>query len=463
MYNKTVNFVNKLEVVMFKRKFYEKMLEWKNNSNGKTAFMIEGARRIGKSTIAIEFAQKEYDDYLFLDFAIESNDVKNLFEKYMGNIDNFFRYLFILKNKELKENSVIIFDEVQMFPLARQSIKYLVQDGRFHYIETGSLISVKKKSKEILIPSEEQREKMFPMDFEEFLWATGDTQTAKLIYESFENKNPLPDAIHRKIMEKFRTYMVIGGMPQAVNSFIEGESFKQIDLIKKSILNLYEEDLEKHDEEFTDRASLIFNTIPEQLSNHNSIFKFSKINKNARYKNYVSSVKFINDSMIGNFCQNVTDPEITLDLFAQSEKFKLYLGDTGLLVTQILNNSTSTDENIYKSIIFGKLGTNLGMIFENIVAQMLRVKGYKLFFHEFMYKNENSKSEKKYEIDFLIIKNKKICPIEVKSSSYKKHESFDNFYKKYKIKNNEKYIIYTKNLNQEDGITYLPIYMTMCL
>lgn len=450
--------------MIFKRKIYEKMLEWKEISNGQSALLIEGARRIGKSTVVEEFAKKEYEDYIILDFAKESKDIKQNFEDNIGNLDAFFRNLFLLKGKVIPEKkSVIIFDEVQLYPLARQAIKYLVADGRYDYIETGSLISIKKNVKNILIPSEEYRIKMYPMDFEEFLWAKGDNVTMMAIQDAYTKRKALGDSIHRRIMQIFRTYMVVGGMPQAVKAFVDGKSYKEIDFVKRNILSLYEEDLKKYDEDNREKASVIFKTIPEQLSNHNSHFKFSMVDKNARYKNYVDAVSFVSESMMGNECIHVTVPEVSMEAYADRSNFKLYMGDTGLLVTQIMKNSDETAEDIYKSIIFDKLGINQGMIIENMVAQMLRAKGYDLYFHEFMECAPDATKEKKYEIDFLIVKKRKICPIEVKSSSYKSHKSFDLFAKKYPIKLEDKYIIYIKDLQFEDGILYLPIYMTCCL
>ncbi|MEE1213028.1 MAG: ATP-binding protein [Treponema sp.] len=449
--------------ITFKRKFYDEMLDWKNTSAGSSALMIDGARRIGKSTIAETFAKNEYDDYLIIDFVTASKEIKENFDN-IGKLDTFFRNLFIFAGKELKSNnSVIIFDEVQKFPKAREAIKYLVKDGRYHYIETGSLISIKKKSQEIVIPSEEDKRKMYPMDFEEFLWATGDTVTAPFIKECFEKRIPVGDKIHRKIMTTFRTYFAVGGMPQAVSAFVEGKTYKQIDAIKRNILSLYEEDLKKYDDENNEKTSAIFKSIPEQLTNRNSKFKFSVLDENARYRNYTYSVKCIDESMIGNYCRNVTNPQITLDLFAESDNFKLFLGDTGLLISQILKTSNTVEEELYKKIIAEHLGANLGMIFENMVAQMLRARGYELFFHEYFYTPEETKTEKRFEVDFLIVKDRNLCPIEVKSSTYKTHESFDYFVKKYNLKKHERFIIYTKDLNRDDDVTFIPIYMTMCL
>lgn len=447
----------------FERKIYNQLLDWKEKSNGKSAILIEGARRVGKSTVAEEFAKNEYDDYILLDFSKETKDVRKNFEDNIGDLDTFFRNLFILKGKELpKRKSVIILDEVQLFPIARQAIKPLVADGRYDYIETGSLISIKKNVKNILIPSEEERLKMYPMDFEEFLWAKGNTITMTAIRESFEKRRPLGDAVHRKIMQMFREYIAVGGMPQAVQTYINGESYSSIDRVKQGILALYEEDLKKYDVEEKEKASLIFKTIPKQLSDHEMHFTFSEINTNARYINYVESVEFVSEAMIGNLCVNVTAPDLLMDLYADRSNFKLYMGDTGLLVSQMIREGDET-EAIYKALIYDKLSSNLGMVFENVVAQMLNASGKPLYFHEYKYQPENATKEKKYEIDFLTVKNKKICPIEVKSSGYSSHKSFDYFIKKYPIKVEDRYIIYTKDLKLEDGITYIPAYMTMCI
>ena len=450
--------------MIFKRKIYEKLLEWKELSAGASAVLLEGARRIGKSTIVEEFAKREYDDYMILDFVKENQDVRNNFLENMDDLDSFFRNLFLLKGKSLQgKNCVIIFDEIQLFPQARQAIKYLVADGRYAYIETGSLITIRKNVKDILIPSEEYRLKMYPMDFEEYLWALNDTVTIPAVKNAFAKRKPLGDAIHRKIMKNFRTYMAVGGMPQAVDAFVNGKTFAQIDFVKRNILALYEEDLAKYDEENRDKASVVFKTIPEQLENKNSHFKFSMVEKNARYRNYVDAVSFISESMIGNECIHVTKPETALELFADRSNFKLYMGDTGLLVWQMVRNQDDTFVYLYKALILGKLGINQGMILENVVAQMLRASGHALYFHEYLYMPEGNTAEKKYEIDFMTVKKKKICPIEVKSSNYTSHKSFDYLIKKYQLKMEDRYIIYTKDLKYQDGITYIPVYMTMMI
>lgn len=444
----------------FRRKIYDQLLEWKETSHGRSAILIEGARRVGKSTIAEAFARNEYDDYLLLDFALETRDIKQNFEDNIGDLDSFFRNLFIIKGKELpKRRSVIIFDEVQLFPVARQAIKYLVADGRYDYIETGSLISIKKNVKNILIPSEEEKLNLFPMDFEEFLWAKGNTVTMPAVRSAFEERKPLGDAVHRKIMQLFREYIAVGGMPQAVAAYVNGDSYSEIDRVKQGILSLYEDDLKKYDSEEREKASLIFKTIPKQLSDHEMHFTFSEINANARYINYVESVEFVAESMMGNLCANVTMPDVLLEFYADRSNFKLYMGDTGLLVTQLIREGEET-EGIYRALIYDKLSSNLGMIFENVVAQMLRSSGRELFFHEYRYVPDGTEKEKKYEIDFILVRNKKVCPIEVKSSGYSSHKSFDYFIEKYPIKVQDRYIIYTKDLKYSDGITYIPAYMT---
>lgn len=447
---------------MFKRKVYQYLKTWKVESAGTSAVMIEGARRVGKSTVAEEFARSEYDDYILIDFSIAEKAIKDNFDN-IANIDTFFRNLFILTGKTLtKRKCVIIFDEVQFFPKARQSIKQLVKDGRFDFIETGSLISIKKNVKDILLPSEEECIRMYPMDFEEFLWAIGNNAIIDNIRDAFEKRRPLGDVIHRKILKEFRVYMAVGGMPQAIAAYAEGQSYMQIDRVKRGILRLYINDLKKHDTECSDRAETVFKSIPEQLMNHNSVFRLSVVYENARTRNCRNAIDFLNESMIVNNCVNVTKPEATLEMYADRTKFKMYMGDTGLLITHILNNGGDIDK-MYRSLIIDDLGINQGMIFENMVAQMLRANGHELYFHEFEYSSVDNKSSKKYEVDFLTVKGKLLSPIEVKSSGYKSHKSFDYFKEKYQIKMNDRYIVYTKDLIFEDGVLYIPVYMTIFL
>lgn len=447
---------------MFKRKVYDFLKKWKLESEGTTAVMIEGARRIGKSTVAEEFAKREYKGYILVDFSTAEKAIRDNFDN-IADLDTFFRNLFLLTGRKLEpRNGVIIFDEVQLFPKARQAIKHLVKDGRYDYIETGSLISINKNVRDILIPSEEECIKMYPMDFEEFLWATGNDIMMDAIRDAFEKRKPLGDDIHRKIMQKFRAYMAVGGMPQAVEAFVDGKSYKQIDRVKKNILRLYMNDLKKHDSEDSDRAEVIFKSLPEQLANHNSVFRLAGVDPGARSRNCANAIEFLDESMIVNNCVNVTKPEIALELYADRTKFKMYMGDTGLLVTYILDNGGDVNQ-MYRSLIINDLGINEGMIFENMVAQMLRTNGHQLFFHEFEYCPEGNAASKSYEVDFLLVRGKRLAPIEVKSSGYKSHKSFDYFKEKYQVKMNDRYIIYTKDLVFEDGVLFMPIYMTCCL
>lgn len=448
---------------MFKRKVYDQLLEWKQISGGKTAILVEGARRIGKSTVVEEFAKNEYEDYILIDFSISNNDIIDNFDN-INDLDTFFRNLFLYAEKNLTpRKSLIIFDEVQFFPRARQAIKHLVKDGRYDYIETGSLISIYKNVKDILIPSEEESIKMYPMDFEEFLWANNNFVYADAIRESFEKKQPLGDSINNTIMKTFRTYMAVGGMPQAVEAYVNGLDYLSIDKIKQSILKLYFNDLNKFDEEENGKARSVLKSLPSALSNHNSVFKLSNINKKARTRDYKSTFDFLDESMIVNMCYNITSPEVTMELYSDKNKFKIFMGDTGLLVSLILNVEKENANTLYKALILDNLSINRGSIFENMVAQMLKANNHQLYFHEFKYTPKGTTTEKKYEMDFLLVKGRRIAPIEVKSSNFRSHKSFDYFKDKYKLKLPEKYIIYTKDFKYEDNIYYIPIYMTMCL
>lgn len=447
---------------MFHRKVYQYLKTWKEEADGASAVMIEGARRVGKSTVAEEFARSEYEDYILIDFSTADRAIRDNFDN-IADMETFFRNLFILTGKTLnRRKGAIIFDEVQFFPKARQSIKQLVKDGRFDYIETGSLISIRKNVKDILIPSEEEGVRMYPMDFEEFLWATGNNAVMDTIRTAFEQRKPLGHDIHRKILQLFRVYMAVGGMPQAVAAYAAGQSYRQIDRVKRGILRLYLNDLKKHDAEDGDRAEIVFKSIPHQLMNRNSVFRLSVVDENARTRNIRNAIDFLDESMMINTCFNVTQPEVALQMYADRAKFKMYMGDTGLLITHILGNGGDTDK-MYRSLIIDDLGINQGMIFENIVAQMLRANGHGLYFHEFEYAPEENRVSKKYEVDFLTVNGKRLCPVEVKSSGYKSHKSFDYFKEKYRIKMNDRVIVYTKDLAFEDGVLYIPVYMTIFL
>lgn len=446
---------------IFRRKIYDRLVEWKRISNGRTAALIEGARRVGKSTVSEQFAKDSYADYLLIDFSKESNDVKQLFSDAVGDLDTLFRNLFLLKGKGLSAgDAVIILDEVQLCPPARQAVKALVADGRYHYIETGSLISIKQNTRDILIPSEERKMLMFPMDFEEFCWARGDMVTADAIRDAFDARKPLGNAVHRKIMRMFCEYMAVGGMPQAVEVFVKGGTYAEIDYAKRSILDLYGDDLHKYDSDENGHVSAIFKSLSAQLGNRGGRFKYSVIGKGQRYNRLKKSLEFLDESMMVNFCTNVTDPDVLMEMYEDRGNFKLFMGDTGLLVTQA---SGRANDSLYKSLVVGTSGANMGMIFENAAAQMLVTSGHAAHFHEFELEDPATGRVRPYEIDFLIVRGRRICPVEVKSSGYKTHKSIDKFYEKYDVKAPERYVLYGKDVARDGEILYLPVYMAMCL
>lgn len=441
--------------MIFKRKIYSQLLEWKEKWADKRALLIQGARRIGKSTVVEEFAKTEYKSYILINFQVDLSLVENLFKTSISNLDTFFRTLSLLYGKQLyKKESLIIFDEVQLFPIARQSIKQLVADGRYHFIETGSLITLHQNVEKILIPSEERSINMYPLDFEEFLWAQGDFVTASIIKDCFQSKKPLGDVAHRKIMNSFRLYMAVGGMPQAINELLETNDFTIIDEIKRDILSLYTKDLKKLDSKFALSTSLILKSIPSELSSHTRLFKTSTLGKNARISRKYNSFEAIKDSMIVNIANNCTDPNFAPALTVNLSKQKIYMGDTGLLISQLFNSSNKPiEQSIYKQLIVDKTSLNMGMIFENVVAQILKVNGHELYFHSF----------NQYEIDFLLPFGKKVIPLEVKSSTYKSHKSLSAFCEKYSERVINPYVIYSKDLKKDGQITLIPVYMTMCL
>lgn len=445
------------ETIFFKRKMYERMLKWKNERNGDSALLIQGARRIGKSTLAEEFARKEYRSYILIDFAVAPAEVYDLFKDISDLNYIFLRLQLIYQVQLIERNSVIIFDEIQKAPLARQAIKYLVKDHRYDYIETGSLITVHKSSVDILLPSEETRVDMFPMDYEEFRWALGDTATIPLLRTAFEKRIPLGDAVHRKLMRDFRLYMLVGGMPKAVAEYIKTNHLGAVDLIKRDIVSLYEEDFWKLDD--TGRAAAMFDAIPAQLSKNASRFQISASIPGERAERVTSVVKMMNDCMATNVAYHSNDPNIGLALTMDHERFKIYASDTGLFVTLAFKDKGFTENSIYEKLLNDKLSTNLGYVYENVIAQMLRASGKQLFYHTI----PTPDGKKYYEIDFLIADEHKVSPIEVKSSGYKSHTSLDVFCKKYSDRIQNRYIIYTKDLKREQGIDYIPVYMTMFL
>lgn len=446
---------------MLKRKIYDTLLDWKESSNGTTALLIDGARRVGKSYIAKEFGKNEYKSFILIDFGIAPKDVLDLFVYETYNLDLFFAKLSSFYSTPLhNRESLIIFDEVQQFPRARQLIKYLVEDGRYDYIETGSLIRIKKNVEDIIIPSEEEHIEMFPLDFEEFLWAMDDYTTFPLIKTCLENLKPLGDALHRKVMNDFRQYVLVGGMPQSVNAYIDGKNFEASDIAKRRILKLYRDDVSKFASGYENKVFELFDNIPSQLSKKEKKYTLASINKNARYRTYEDSFIWLHEAMIVNNCFNSTDPNVGLALSTDHTTKKCYMADTGLLVTHTFMDKSFTDNELYKAILFDKLNVNEGMIMENVVAQMLRYNGHKLYFYS---RCDNVKRENHMEIDFIIAENKKISPVEVKSSNYQSHSSLDKFRKKFNEKINNCYILYSKDVMEKDGIIHLPFYMASLL
>lgn len=446
---------------MLKRKIYDELLSWKEKSRGQTALLIDGARRVGKSFIAELFAKQEYKSCVIIDFGNAPQDILDLFMNESADLDLFFAKLSAFYSTVLyKRESLIVFDEVQQFPRARQLIKYLVADGRYDYLETGSLIRLKKNTENIIIPSEEEHIELFPMDFEEFLWALGDEATVPLIRKCFEKKKPLGQALHRKVMNDFRQYVLVGGMPQSVLAYIDGKNFAASDEVKHRILRLYREDVSKFAAGYEEKVYAVFDGIPAQLSRKEKKYKLSSLNKNARFRAYEDSFIWLNEAMVVNACFNATDPNVGLALSADYATQKCYMADTGLLVTHTFMDRSFTDNELYKAILFDKLDVNEGMIMENIVAQMLRRNGHKLYFYS---RSDSSNRENHMEIDFLITENKKIAPIEVKSANYRSHSSLDKFRKAFSDKIGVSYILYPKDVMQKDGVWHLPLYMAMFL
>lgn len=442
---------------MFKRKIYDKLLSWKSESNGKTALLIEGARRIGKSTIAEEFAKNEYESYILIDFAFAPVSVKKLFQD-MNDLNYFFLQLQLQYKVDLIERkSLIVFDEVQFCPLARQAIKVLVKDGRYDYIETGSLISIKKNVKDILIPSEERRISMYPLDYEEFLWATGDNATIPLLKKAYENNTPLGNDLNRKLLRSFRLYMLVGGMPQAVNEYLTTNNFRKVDLVKRDILNLYDSDFKKIDP--TGRISLLFDAIPAQLAKNASRYQVSGVIDNNRASDVIELIAEMADSKTVLVSYHANDPNVGLSSNKNLSLFKLFVCDTGLFTTLMFKDKDFTENIVYEKLLNDKLSANLGYLYENAIAQILVASGKELFYYTF----PNETSRHNYEIDFLLCVKNKICPVEVKSSGYKSHISLDEFCKKYSSRISNKYLIYTKDLTKEQDIIYLPAYMSIFL
>lgn len=446
---------------MLKRKIYNELVTWKKTSNGTSAIMIDGARRVGKSFIAEEFAKAEYKSYILIDFGEAPKDILDLFINDSSDLDLFFAKLSAYYSTVLyKRESLIIFDEVQQYPRARQLIKYLVADGRYDYLETGSLIRLKKNVQDIIIPSEEDHIEMFPLDFEEFLWAMGDEATYPLIKQCFEKETPLGAALHRKIMNDFRQYILVGGMPQSVLAYINGKDFEASDIAKRRILNLYREDVVKFAEGYEDKVFAVFDGIPGQLSKKEKKYKLSSLSKQARFRTFEDSFVWLNEAMVVNNCFNATDPHVGLALSADNATQKCYMSDTGLLVTHAFKDKKYTDNELYRAILFDKLNVNEGMLIENVVAQMLRLRRERLYFYS---RCDSKNRENHMEIDFLITEGKKISPVEVKSGDYRSHSSIDKFKKHFSQVVGNAYILYTKDVMKKDGIIHLPLYMAELL
>lgn len=442
---------------IFKRKIYDRLLQWKVTSNGKSALLVQGARRIGKSTIVEEFARREYASYILIDFTKCSLEVKNLFED-VSDLNYIFLRLQLIYNVQLKErNSLIIFDEVQFQPKARQAIKSFVGDHRYDYIETGSLISIRKNTENILIPSEEEHIDMYPMDYEEFRWALGDTATIPLLRSVWEHPQPLKEA-HRKLMRDFRLYMLVGGMPQAVNAYLDTNNFEAVDQAKRLVLNIYDEDFGKIDP--TGKAARIFAAIPAELNSNASRYQISRVIAGAKTEDCIEIISEMEKSKTVNISHHCDDPNVGMSAYEDLSQYKMFVGDTGLFVTLAFRDKDFTENILYNKLLNDKLSSNLGYLYENIVAQMLVCSGNKLFYHTW----PTPSGKHNYEIDFLLSRGTKIVPVEVKSSSYKTHVSMDEFCLKFSSRiANDRYLVYTKDYFKDVNLKYLPAYLAYFL
>lgn len=447
--------------MVINRKAYRQILEWKNQRQGKTALLLNGARRVGKSFLINLFGKNEYKNMIFIDFSNPPKDVINIFRDDSHDIPLFLSKLSIYYQvRLLRRESLIVFDEVQLYPHARQLIKHLVADGRYDYIESGSLLSLKENVKDILLPSEEEILEIYPLDFEEFLNAKSDYITIPFIKDCFERRQPPGQTLHRRILTDFRVYMLIGGMPQAVAEYLESHSFEAADQVKRTILSLYRRDIAKYAGVYKSKVTAIYDNIPSQLSKREKKYKLSSIDKDARLRAYEDAFMWLSDGMIVNPCFNATDPGYGLSLSMDHNTQKIYMSDTGLLVTHTFWNRSYTGNELYKAILFDKININEGMLMENIVSQMMKVNAHRLFFYS---RVDTNKRENNMEIDFLLTHQNKISPVEVKSSVYKQHSSLNKFMEKFKQKLGEPFILYQKDLLVKDGVTHLPLYMAMFL
>lgn len=442
-----------MEKRIFKRKIYDRIVEWKRTSQGSTALLIEGARRVGKSTVVKEFASREYKTYILIDFSKASRETLDLFDD-MHDLNFFFFRLQQLFGVALHvRESLIVFDEVQLCPRARQAIKHLVADGRYDYIETGSLISIRKHTKDILIPSEESRINMYPLDYEEFLWAIGNDVTFELFRKNPDWFGYLNDATNRRLMRDFRLYVIIGGMPQAVDSYIATNNLANVDAVKRNILNLYIDDFEKIDSSGT--LSMLFKSLPGELAKNKLKFEINGV-LGKRLNDMLPLLNEMQESMTVNFCYRCSDPSIGLSLHRDTDDFKIYMGDTGLFVTMAFWDKDSSENEIYNRILADKLSVDLGYVFENAVAQMIRSCGHTLYYSTFFNRKDNKKY---YEVDFLLTKRNKLIPIEVKSSGYKTHKSLDEFCRKYSERVDYPMMVYTKAPHKDGNLIMIPFYL----
>lgn len=445
-----------MEERVFKRKLYENMLAWKRDKDGSTALMIKGARRVGKSTIAEEFAKNEYESYILVDFTKVGPEIPALFDD-VSNLDRIFMALQFYFNVTLiPRKSVIVLDEIQECPKARQAIKELVKDHRYDYIETGSLISIKRNTKGIRIPSEETRLTMLPMDYEEFRWALGDQTTVPLLQQAFNSRQSLGDAAHRKVMRDLRLYMLVGGMPQAVNSYLDTQNLSLVDAVKREILELYNDDFYKIDP--TGKAASLFKAIPAQLSGNAHRYQITPVVGDMESSSLQALLHEMEESKTVNIAHHADDPNVGLPMTDNLETFKMYVGDTGLFVSLAFADKDVTENIIYQKLLSDKLSANLGYVYENLISQMLTASGNKLFYHTFPDNNRHF-----YEIDFLLSRAQKICPIEVKSSGYKAHKSLDLFCEKYSDRISNRYLMYTKDFGKDEQILMVPVYMASML
>ena len=446
---------------MLRRKIYEDLKKWKKESNGSSALLIEGARRVGKTKIAEYFGENEFSKYRTIDFSKESVDVLNCFND-LSDIEKFFEKLFLaLRISALPKGSLLIFDEIQFCPKARQAIKTLVADGRYFYLETGSLVSIKENTADILIPSEEENIQMYPMDYEEFLWACGLDYEAETIFKHFNERVPFDSDIHRSLMQNFRTYLAVGGMPKVVDTYITTHDFYAVDREKKKILKLYEEDLRKIDNKFGTICYIVWKQMPTMLSKHSTRFIVSSTNERADSILFSNTMEKLVESKMVLAVYKCNDPSSGYALTKDSGAFKLYFNDVGLFTTIIYPNTVNDTQDIYQRLIFDKLKANLGMLFENVSAQMLVANLFEPYYYSWEQYTNNVK--KKYEIDFIIYKNGKTIPFEVKSRNVSSKESLDEFRKKYAKRIGEKYIVHIKKLSYGDNLTFLPYYMLFAL